>query len=68
MTNTIDPAVQTLLDAANKGDLAAFLAGFTDDGVVDDCGREFRGADRITVWSDAEFSSPAFSFSPRFSR
>ena len=55
MTNELDPAVRTLLEAANAGDLPAFLAGFTDDGVVDDWGREFRGAARITAWSDAEF-------------
>jgi hypothetical protein len=51
----VDPAVQALIDAANDNDLTAFLAGFTADGVVDDWGREFRGADRITAWSDAEF-------------
>lgn len=51
----LDPAVRALIDAANKNDLAAFLAGFTEDGVVDDWGREFHGADRITAWSDAEF-------------
>jgi len=55
MADALDPAVQALLDAANDNDLAAFLAGFTEDGVVDDWGREFRGADRITAWSDAEF-------------
>ena len=55
MTYEVEPAVQALLDAADKGDLAAFLAGFTDDGVVDDWGREFRGASQITAWSDAEF-------------
>lgn len=55
MTNDLDPAVARLLDAANANDLDAFLAGFTEDGVVDDWGREFRGADRITAWSDAEF-------------
>ncbi|GAA4582432.1 hypothetical protein GCM10023194_17110 [Planotetraspora phitsanulokensis] len=55
MTYEVEPAVQALLDAANEGDLAAFLAGFTDDGVVDDWGREFRGASRIQAWSDAEF-------------
>jgi len=44
-----------LIDAANANDLGAFLAGFTEDGVVDDWGREFRGAQRITAWSDAEF-------------
>jgi hypothetical protein len=55
MTNDLDPAVQAMLDAANAGDLTAFLAGFTADGVVDDWGREFQGAERITAWSDAEF-------------
>ena len=49
------PAVQRLLDAANGGDLNGFLATFTDDGVVDDWGREFRGATEIRSWSDAEF-------------
>jgi hypothetical protein len=39
-----DKAIQTLIDAANNGDIDAFLAGFTADGVVDDWGREFRGA------------------------
>jgi hypothetical protein len=47
--------VQALVDAANSGDTDAFLAGFTTDGVVDDWGREFRGADEIRGWSDAEF-------------
>ena len=51
----VEAPVQRLLDAANGGDVAAFLAGFTPDGVVDDWGREFRGADRISSWSDAEF-------------
>ena len=35
--------------------MPAFLAGFTEDGVVDDWGREFRGAAQIRAWSDAEF-------------
>jgi ketosteroid isomerase-like protein len=51
----VNPAVQALIDAANANDIDAFLAGFTEDGVVDDWGREFRGAQRITAWSDAEF-------------
>jgi hypothetical protein len=46
--------VAALLDAANASDTGAFLACFTDDGVVDDWGREFRGAG-IREWSDAEF-------------
>ncbi len=51
----VPAAVQRLLDAANAGDIDAFLAGFTEDGVVDDWGREFRGADAIRGWSDNEF-------------
>jgi hypothetical protein len=47
--------VQAILDAANRGDRAAFLAAFAPDGVVDDWGREFRGADEIGRWSDGEF-------------
>ncbi|MFC6016413.1 nuclear transport factor 2 family protein [Plantactinospora solaniradicis] len=55
MTIELGPEVQALVDAANRNDLSAFLAGFTEDGVVDDWGREFRGAAQIRAWSDAEF-------------
>jgi ribokinase len=47
--------VTRLLQAANDNDIDAFLAGFTDEGVVDDWGREFAGADAIRSWSDNEF-------------
>jgi hypothetical protein len=49
-----DP-VARLLDAANTHDTAAFLASFTEDGVVDDWDREFVGAASIRGWSDREF-------------
>ena len=55
MTSSLEPAVQELLEAANKGDLTGFLATFTEDGIVDDWGREFHGAAAIQGWSDAEF-------------
>jgi hypothetical protein len=48
-------AVQRLLTAANANDIDAFLAGFSEAGVVDDWGREFRGAEAIRAWSDKEF-------------
>ncbi|MBL7257577.1 nuclear transport factor 2 family protein [Paractinoplanes lichenicola] len=51
----LDEPTRRLLDAANANDIDAFLAGFTADGVVDDWGREFRGADEIRGWSDGEF-------------
>jgi hypothetical protein len=47
--------VARLLQAANEHDTDAFLASFTDDGVVDDWGREFTGAHAIQGWSDKEF-------------
>jgi hypothetical protein len=52
---TLPEPVARLLDAANAHDTEAFLASFTDDGVVDDWGREFAGAEAIRGWSDAEF-------------
>jgi hypothetical protein len=54
MTDLPHP-VARLLDAANGHDSDAFLASFTDDGVVDDWGREFAGAAAIKAWSDREF-------------
>jgi ketosteroid isomerase-like protein len=49
-------AVQSVLEAANAGDVEAFLDAFADgDGAVDDWGRVFRGRDAIRGWSDDEF-------------
>ena len=47
--------VEAVLAAANANDTEAFLDCFTEDGVVDDWGREFRGRDEIRAWSDREF-------------
>ena len=55
MTSAPPKPVARLLDAANGHDTDAFLASFTEDGVVDDWGREFEGADAIQGWSDREF-------------
>ena len=55
MADTVPEPVNRLLQAANGHDTDAFLASFTEDGVVDDWGREFAGADAIRGWSDAEF-------------
>jgi hypothetical protein len=52
---TLPDPVQAALDAANRGDVEAFLATFEAAGVVDDWGREFAGRDAIRGWSDAEF-------------
>ena len=55
MTDAPPEPVARLLQAANEHDTDAFLAGFTQDGVVDDWGREFAGAEAIRGWSDKEF-------------
>jgi hypothetical protein len=55
MTDTPPEPVARLLQAANGHDTDGFLASFTEDGIVDDWGREFAGADAIRGWSDAEF-------------
>jgi hypothetical protein len=49
------PPVEALIEAANAHDTDAFLAVLTPNAVVDDWGREFRGADAIRGWSDHEF-------------
>jgi ketosteroid isomerase-like protein len=48
-------AIERFIAAANKGDVAAFLALFAADGVVDDWGRRFTGHAAIRNWSDEEF-------------
>jgi hypothetical protein len=55
MSSKLPAAVQAVIDAANRGDTETFLACFTPDGVVDDWGREFRGAPAIAGWSEKEF-------------
>ena len=57
--------VARLLQAANDNDVDAFLAGFTAEGVVDDWGREFAGADAIRSWSDNEFIGKRVSLDVR---
>jgi hypothetical protein len=46
--------VRRAIEATNAGDGAAFVAAFTDDGVVDDWGRTFRGAEEIRRWDAGE--------------
>jgi hypothetical protein len=55
MPTDLPAPVARLLEAANANDTDAFLESFTDDGVVDDWGREFEGAEAIRGWSDREF-------------
>jgi hypothetical protein len=47
-------AVRRMVDATNHADNAEFLDSFTNDGVVDDWGREFVGRDAIAGWNQRE--------------
>ncbi len=55
-------AVQRVVEATNAGDAAAFVDAFTDDGVVDDWGRVFRGREEIARWDGAENTGVRSSF------
>jgi ketosteroid isomerase-like protein len=55
MTTELPAPVQAAVDAANAGDVEAYLDTFSADGAVDDWGRVFRGRAAIREWSDAEF-------------
>ncbi|NYI71722.1 uncharacterized protein (TIGR02246 family) [Naumannella cuiyingiana] len=52
---TIPEPVASFVAAVNRHDEQAFLDAFTDDGAVNDWGREFPGRDQIKAWSDKEF-------------
>jgi hypothetical protein len=47
--------IERFIAAVNKGDVAAFLAFFPPDGLVNDWDREFTGHAAIRGWSDKEF-------------
>jgi ketosteroid isomerase-like protein len=54
MTAQLSAPANAYVQAINKHDAAAFRSLFTNDAVVDDAGREFRGLDAIKDWSDRE--------------
>ncbi|AJT66497.1 nuclear transport factor 2 family protein [Streptomyces chattanoogensis] len=56
--------VESALRAANSDDVEGFLALFTEDGVVTDWGREFRGRDGIREWCKAEFIGRKVTLEP----
>ena len=54
MTDLPSP-VKEFVEVVNAHDEPGFLDAFTEDGVVDDWGREFAGREAIKAWSDMEF-------------
>ncbi len=60
MPTQLPAPVRGVIDAANNGDTAAFLDQFAPGiGYVTDWGREVRGIDAISRWSNAEFIGKA---------
>ena len=54
MTTTLSEIAAAYVRATNNHDPAAFIACFSENAVVNDAGREFRGKDAIKAWSDHE--------------
>jgi ketosteroid isomerase-like protein len=50
----LEPPIQAMLDATNRGDRDALLAAFEDDAVLVDWGRTFTGKKAIARWNDDE--------------
>ncbi len=51
MTETEVPdAIRAFIDATNRADSGAFVAGFTTDAFLNDWGREFHGHDGVRSW------------------
>ncbi|MGI5373306.1 nuclear transport factor 2 family protein [Streptomyces sp. CA-251387] len=51
MTTIETPAaIQTFIEATNRGDAEAFAAAFTHDAVLDDWGRAYHGRDGVRAW------------------
>lgn len=51
MTSSSVPApIAAFIDATNAGDSAAFLSAFTEDAVLSDWGRVYRGREAIADW------------------
>jgi len=55
MTISLPEPVRSFFERVNAHDEQGFLDAFTEQGVVDDWGREFTGRDAIKGWSDKEF-------------
>jgi uncharacterized protein (TIGR02246 family) len=56
--NGLHPTVAAYLVATNHNDPSTFLTCFTEDAVVDDVGRVWRGLDAIRAWSEREIFTP----------
>src|SRR5438105_8862246 len=58
----IPQPIEIYIHAINDHDSQAFLACFSNDAVVNDVGREFRGIAAIKEWSDREIFAVEVTF------
>ncbi len=65
VSENIPEPVASFVAGVNEHDERAFLDAFTEDGVVDDWGREFQGREAIKRWSDKEFIGARGVLPPR---
>jgi hypothetical protein len=50
----LEKAIQTMIEATNRGDSDALLGAFADDAVLVDWGRTFAGKSDIARWNSDE--------------
>jgi hypothetical protein len=49
--NHLPAAIQSFIEATNRGDCDAFVAAFTEDAYLSDWGREFHGRNGVRAWN-----------------
>jgi ketosteroid isomerase-like protein len=50
----LEAPIAAMIEATNREDSAAFLDAFSDDALINDWGREFRGKAEIATWNANE--------------
>ena len=53
MTDLAAP-IERMIDATNRGDHEAFVACFTEDALLSDWGKEFRGQEGVASWDRSD--------------
>ncbi|HEU0165222.1 MAG TPA: nuclear transport factor 2 family protein [Thermomicrobiales bacterium] len=54
MTAAVPAPIQAMIDATNRGDTKGFLDAFTEDALIDDWGRTFRGRAELASWNETD--------------
>ncbi len=61
-TTTLPAVIRDFISATNDHDGEAFIGTFTDDALVNDFSRNFRGKSAIKKWSDKEIIGDQVTF------